>query len=150
MRTGVIAKNRKARFNYDIVDKFEAGLVLVGTEVKSLRDGTVNLKDAYGKVRNGEIYLLNCHISPYFAGNRMNHDPERPRKLLLKKRQIRRLIGKLTEHGFSLIPLEMYFNKKGIAKVMMGLGKGKAKYDKRHVIKERDVKRDLARDLKGM
>jgi len=149
MRTGIIAKNRKATHNYDIIDTLEAGLVLTGTEVKSLREGTVNLKDAYAKIERGQIYLINCHISPYSAGNRMNHDPDRPRKLLLKKRQIQQLIGKLTERGFSLVPLEMYFTKKGFAKVKMGLGKGKAKYDKRHAIKERDIKRDLARELRA-
>jgi SsrA-binding protein len=147
MRTGIITENRKARFDYDIDSTLEAGLVLTGTEVKSLREGSVNLKDAYARIDHGEVYLIGCHISPYARGNRMNHEPERPRKILLKKREIRQLTGKLSERGYSLIPLKLYFNPKGRVKVLLGLGKGRAKYDKRHAIKERDQKRDVAREM---
>jgi SsrA-binding protein len=149
MRSFVVTENRRARFDYEIEDTYEAGIELSGTEVKSLRNRAVQLKDSYGKILHGEVFLVACHISPYFAGNRSNHEPERPRRLLLKKREIRHLIGKVTERGFTLIPLKIYFNDRGRAKVLLGLGKGKAKYDKRKTIKERDEKRDLERDLHG-
>ena len=144
----IIALNRKARYNYEIEETYEAGIVLLGTEVKSLRNGGINLKDAYARIDNGELFLFNCHIAQYLQGNRNNHDPERPRKLLLKKREIRRLIGKTTEKGLTLVPLKLYFNPKGIAKVELGLGRGKANQDKRQTIRERDQKRDLARELR--
>ncbi|MBN1356889.1 SsrA-binding protein SmpB [bacterium] len=147
MKTGIVTENRKARHNYEFDTTIEAGLVLTGTEVKSLREGGVNLKDAYARIENGEVFLVGCHISPYSAGNRLNHPPERPRKLLLKKREIKHLTGKLTERGYSLIPLKLYFNPKGIAKVLLGLGRGRARYDKRRVIKERDTERDVAREM---
>ena len=141
-----ITENKKARFDYVIEDSFEAGIALAGTEVKSLRAGAVNLKDSYAQIDEGELYLIGCHISPYSCGNRFNHEPERPRKLLLKKKEIRRLIGKISERGYTLVPLKMYFTQRGIAKVLLGLAKGKPKQDKRQEIKERDVKRDMARE----
>jgi len=141
----IVCQNRKARFNYFILDKFEAGIVLVGTEVKSLRMGQGNLKDSYGKITNGEVYLHNMHISPYPFAAHGNHDPLRPRKLLLHKQEIKRLIGKVEEKGQSLIPLAVYFNKKGKAKVTLALAKGKRKYDKRETIRKRDEERELQR-----
>jgi SsrA-binding protein len=144
----VVTENKKARFDYFIEDTFEAGIALVGTEVKSIRNGSINLKDSYAKIEKGQVYLVGCHISHYFAGNRFNHDPERMRKLLLKKSEIRRLAGKVNERGFTLVPLKVYFNEKGLAKILLGLGRGKAKGDKRQDIKERDVNRDLRRELR--
>ncbi len=143
----VIAKNKKARFEYFIEDTFEAGLVLVGTEVKSLREGRASLKESYGQVKNGEVFLVGAHITPYSHGTHTNHDPERERKLLLHKREIKRLYGKSRERGYTLVPLSIYF-KNGKAKVEMGLGKGKAKYDKREAIKRKDEKRDMERAMK--
>ncbi|MBN1572007.1 MAG: SsrA-binding protein SmpB [Deltaproteobacteria bacterium] len=143
----VIAKNKKARFEYFIEDTFEAGLVLVGTEVKSLREGRANLKDSYGQVKNGEVFLVGAHITPYPYGTHKNHDPMRERKLLLHKREIKRLYGKSRERGYTLVPLTIYF-KNGRAKVEIGLGKGKAKYDKRESIKRKDEKRDMERAMK--
>jgi SsrA-binding protein len=141
----MVCQNRKARFNYFILDKFEAGMVLVGTEVKSLRSGRANLKDSYGAIKNGEVFLYNMHISPYPFAARGNHDPTRPRKLLLHKQEIKRLIGKVEEKGQSLIPLAVYFNEKGKAKVTLALAKGKRKYDKREAIRKRDEERELQR-----
>jgi SsrA-binding protein len=143
----VIAKNKKARFEYFIEDTFEAGLVLVGTEVKSLREGRASLKDSYGQVKNGEVFLVGAHITPYSHGTHTNHEPLRDRKLLLHKREIKRLYGKSRERGYTLVPLSLYF-KNGKAKVEMGLGKGKAKYDKRESIKRKDEKRDMERAMK--
>ena len=143
----IVARNKKARFEYFIEEKFEAGLVLVGTEVKSLRAGKVSLKDSYGSVKNGEVFLVGAHITPYSHGTHVNHKPERERKLLLNKREIKKLYGKTSERGFTLVPLSIYF-KKGKAKLEMGLGKGKAKYDKREAIKRKDEKRDLDRAMK--
>jgi SsrA-binding protein len=143
----IITVNRRARFDYEISDVFEAGLALQGTEVKSLRQGHVNLKDAYGDVQNGEVYLMNAHIDPYEQGNRNNHEPERPRKLLLHKQEIRRLIGKTQERGLTLIPTRMYFAG-GKAKVEIGLAKGKKTYDKRQDLKRRTADRDIERALR--
>ena len=139
-----IAKNRRARHDYTILDTYEAGLVLTGSEVKSLRDGKANLSDAYGIVRNGEIFLLNLHISPYERASYNNHEPTRTRKLLLHKREIRRLIGAVERQGLTLVPLELYF-KRGVAKVAMALGKGKKQHDKRDAEKQRDADREIAR-----
>jgi SsrA-binding protein len=139
-----IAKNRRARHDYAILDTYEAGLVLTGSEVKSLRDGKANLSDAYGIVRNGEIFLLNLHISPYERASYNNHEPTRTRKLLLHKREIRRLIGAVERQGLTLVPLELYF-KRGVAKVAMALGKGKKVHDKRDAEKQRDADREIAR-----
>ncbi len=142
-----IAVNKKARFEYDISETIEAGLVLNGTEVKSLRLKKVNISDAYGKIQNGEAFIIGLNISPYEMANRFNHDPVRERKLLLHRREIKRLTGKLKERGFTLVPLKMYF-KNGRAKVLLGLGKGKAKYDKRRTIQKRDLDREMQREWK--
>lgn len=143
-----IAVNKKARHDYHIEDTLEAGIVLQGTEVKSLREGKANIRDAYAFERGGEIWLHNCYIAEYKMGNRFNHAPTRERKLLLKRREIKKLIGQLKTKGVTLIPLELYFNEKGIAKLMIGLASGKKKYEKREAIKERDWKREQARLLK--
>ena len=143
----IIAVNRKARFNYFIEDEYEAGLVLKGTEVKSLRLGKANLKDAYARVQNGEVFVHQMHIAPYPFAYYENHDPVRVRKLLLHKREIKKLYAKVNEKGHSLIPLKLYF-KDGKAKVTIALAKGKRKYDKREAIKRRDEQRDLDRERK--
>ena len=143
----IICKNRKAFFNFEIEDTFEVGICLMGSEVKSLRDGKANLSDSYGKIRNGEIFLVDCHISPYSQANRENHEPLRERKLLLHKREIKKLTGKVAERGYSLIPLRMYF-KNGKVKVEMGLARGKKNYDKRESIKKKDQRRELERMMK--
>jgi SsrA-binding protein len=142
-----IAKNRRARHDYSIIDTFEAGLVLTGSEVKSLRDGKANLSDAYGIVRDGEIFLINLHISVYERASYNNHEPTRTRKLLLHKREIGRLIGAIERQGLTLIPLELYF-KRGIAKVAIALGKGKKQHDKREDAKARDADREIARAVR--
>jgi SsrA-binding protein len=142
-----IAKNRRARHDYSILDTYEAGIVLTGSEVKSLRDGKANISDAYGIVRNGEIFLLNLHISEYERASYNNHEPTRTRKLLLHKREIGRLIGAIERQGLTLIPLELYF-KHGIAKVAMALGKGKKQHDKREDAKARDADREIARAVR--
>ncbi len=143
----IIAENRKARHDYFIEDKIEAGLVLKGTEVKALRQGRANLKDAYARIKKGEAYLHQMHISPYPFAYYDNHDPLRIRKLLLHSYEIRKLTGKLNERGYALIPLRLYF-REGKVKVMLGLAKGKRQYDKRHTIRNREEKRDLARQRK--
>ena len=139
-----IARNKRARHDYHILETWEAGLVLTGTEVKSLRDGKAQLVDAYGIVKDGEVYLLNLHISPYKQGSYNNHEPTRTRKLLLHKRQIRRLIGAVEREGLTLVPLDLYF-KHGMAKVTLALGKGKKLHDKRETAKARDAEREMAR-----
>ncbi len=141
----IIAENRKARHDYFIEDTFEAGIVLKGTEVKSLRDGRANLKDAYARIINGEIWVINMHISPYSFAYYNNHDPRRQRKLLLHGREIKKLFGKVNEMGYALVPLRLYF-KRGKAKVLLGLVKGKKKHDKRDAIRQRDQDRELARE----
>ena len=143
----IIAVNRKARHEYFIEDEYEAGLVLKGTEVKSLRLGKVNLKDSYANIKDREVFVYQIHIGPYPFAYYNNHDPLRPRKLLLHKREIKRLYGKVNEKGHSLIPLKIYF-KKGKAKLTLALAKGKRKYDKREAIKRRDEQRDLEREIK--
>jgi SsrA-binding protein len=142
-----IAKNRRARHDYAIIDTFEAGLVLTGSEVKSLREGKANLSDAYGIVRNGEIFIINLHISVYERASYNNHEPTRTRKLLLHKREIGRLIGAIERQGLTLIPLELYF-KRGIAKVAIALGKGKKQHDKREDAKAKDADREIARAVR--
>jgi SsrA-binding protein len=142
-----IAKNRRARHEYAILDTYEAGIVLTGSEVKSLREGKANLADAYGIVRGGEIYLLNLHISAYDRASYNNHEPTRTRKLLLHKREISRLIGAIERQGLTLVPLELYF-KHGIAKVAMALAKGKKLHDKREDAKARDADREIARAVR--
>jgi SsrA-binding protein len=143
-----IAKNKRARHDYHILEAWEAGLVLTGTEVKSLREGRAQLADAYGIVKDGEVYLLNLHISPYKQGSYNNHEPTRTRKLLLHKRQIRRLIGAVEREGLTLVPLDLYF-KHGVAKVTLALGKGKKLHDKRETAKARDAEREMARVGRG-
>ncbi len=144
----IICVNKKARFSYFIEAKYEAGLVLKGTEVKSLREGRANLKESYAKLNDeGEVFLYNCHISPYSHGNRLNHDPTRPRKLLLHKREIRKLVGKVAERGYTLVPLRLYFIR-GRAKLELGLGKGKKLHDKRQAMKQRDDSREMERAFK--
>ena len=140
----IIAQNRKARHDYFIEDQMEAGIVLRGTEVKSLRQGRVNLKDAYAQIKNGEVFVFQMHIGPYPFAYYGNHDPLRPRKLLLHKHEIKRLYGKVNEKGMSLVPLKIYF-KQGKVKVTLALARGKRKYDKREAIRRRDEQRDLAR-----
>ena len=142
-----IIKNKKARFNYEILEVFEAGIVLHGTEVKSLRQKKVSIQESYARVKNDEVYIVGLNISPYEQGNRFNHEPTRERKLLLHRHEIKRLIGKLQERGLTLVPMRLYF-KNGKAKMELGLGKGKAAYDKRKTIQQRDAQRDLQRDLK--
>ncbi len=140
----IAISNRRARFEYEILETFEAGIVLVGSEVKSLRQGKANLQDSYALVKNGEVWLLNMHINPYEQANQFNHDPLRTRKLLLNKSEIEKLQIKTNEKGLTLIPLKLYF-KKGNAKVELGIGKGKKLHDKRESIKERDVEREMRR-----
>lgn len=144
----LIASNKTARMNYEISDIYEAGLVLTGTEVKALRAGKANLKDSYAVVKDDEVYLREMHISHYDHGNRFNHEPLRARKLLLHKREIRKLYGKTREKGLALIPLKLYF-KDGKVKVEIGIGKGKKLYDRRQDIKQREERRTLARDFKS-
>jgi SsrA-binding protein len=143
----IICENRKARHNYHIEDRFEAGMVLRGTEVKALRDGKANLQDAYAILKSGELFLLNAHINPYALGNRENHDPLRTRKLLLHRAELSKLWGKMEIKGYSLIPLKMYF-KKGKAKIEIALGKGKKLHDKRASTKEREANRQMAKVMK--
>ena len=143
----VAVTNRKAYHEYFIFDTYEAGIVLTGTEVKSLREGRMNLKDSYVRVRQGEVVLLSAHISPYSHGNRENHDPLRDRKLLLHKREIQRLIGKVQERGLTLIPLKVYF-KAGLAKVEIAVAKGKRLYDKRETKREEMTRREIEIALK--
>jgi len=139
-----IARNKRARFDYHILETFEAGVVLRGTEVKSLRDGRANISDAYGVVRDGEIFLLNAHIDPYVRGGYVNHEATATRKLLLHRREIRRLIGAVEREGLTLIPLELYF-RKGRAKIALALAKGKKLHDKRDTERQRDAEREMAR-----
>ena len=148
MAEKLICQNKKAWHNYSIEDRYEAGISLLGTEVKSLREGKANLGDSYGKIKNGEIFLVDAHISPYTHGNRFNPDPLRTRKLLLHKREIRRLIGKVQEKGFTLIPLRLYFSD-GKAKVELGLAKGKKLFDKRESLRRKTMERDMERGRKG-
>jgi SsrA-binding protein len=145
----VVATNRKAFHDYHIEDRFEAGLMLKGTEVKSLREGRVNLQDSYASVDHGEVYLHHCHISPYSHGNIMNHDPLRPRKLLLHRKEINKLIGHTQQKGLTLVPLRIYFGSRGHAKVELALAKGKKQYDRREAIKEREAGREVERAMKG-
>jgi SsrA-binding protein len=143
-----VATNRKAFHDYFIEERFEAGIMLQGTEVKSLREGRVNLQDSYASVRGSEVFLHQCHISPYSHGNIMNHDPTRVRKLLLHKSEIHKLLGKTQQKGLTLIPLRIYFSKRGYAKVELGLAKGKKLYDRRETIKAREAGREVQRAIK--
>lgn len=140
----VIAQNRRAGHDFFIEDTYEAGIVLKGTEIKSIRAGQISLQDSFARVDNGEIYLHNAHISPYKQGNRYNHDPLRPRKLLLHRREINKLIGESKVSGYSIVPLRMYL-KNGFAKLLIGLGKGKKQYDRREDLKQKEANRDIER-----
>lgn len=140
----IVAENRKARHNYFIEEKYEAGLVLMGTEVKSLRDGKCNLQDSYAIFKSNQMYLINAHIPPYAQGNRENHEPERTRKLLLNRSEMNKLWTKIEIKGYSLVPLKIYFSK-GIAKVEIGVGRGKKNFDKRASTKAREETRDMDR-----
>jgi SsrA-binding protein len=144
----VLAQNKKARHDYFIEDTYEAGIVLTGTEIKSIRRGRVNLKDGFARIRNGEAWLYNVHISEYEQGNRYNHDPLRTRKLLLHRAEINKLLGHTKVQGYSLIPLRLYL-KGGFCKVEIGLAKGKKNYDKRESIKQRDAQREMQRALRA-
>ena len=149
----IIANNRKARHDYHIDDTIEAGMVLTGSEIKSIRAGQINLRDSYATIRDGEAWLMNAHISPYKQASRQNHEPKRERKLLLHRREIDRLTGKLQEKGLTLVPLKVYL-KNGRAKVELGLARGKKTYDKRQTLRERDDRRQMDRAVgrrqKGM
>lgn len=145
----IITTNRKAYHDYVIEEKFEAGIVLTGTEVKSLREGRANLQDSYAAVKDGEVYLYHCHISPYHHGNIMNHDPTRTRKLLLHRQEIDKLLGKTQQKGLTLVPLRMYFSSRGRVKVELGLAKGKKQHDRREAIKAREAGREVERAMKG-
>ena len=142
----IIAKNKKAFFDYTIEDKYEAGIVLLGSEVKSIRAGNVHIKESYVTIQNGEVFLIGCRISEYKNASKLNHEPLRQKKLLLHKRQIDKLHGKLNEKGLTLIPTKIYI-KNNLVKMELGLGKGKRKYDKRESIKRKDIARDEARNL---
>ncbi len=141
---GLIARNKRARHDYHILETWETGVVLTGTEVKALREGKANLTDAYGNVRDGEVYLLNLHIGQYEQGNIFNHEPTRTRKLLMHKREIRRLIGSVERQGLTLVPLDLHFSK-GKVKVTLALAKGKQQHDKREDLRKRDDEREMAR-----
>ncbi|MGB9803436.1 SsrA-binding protein SmpB [Desulfofundulus sp.] len=145
----VVTVNRKARHDYHILETYEAGIALTGTEVKSLRAGRANLQDSFARVENAELFLYNMHISPYDQGNRFNHEPKRTRKLLMHKREILRLLGKSREKGLALIPLKVYFNDRGKAKVELALARGKKVYDKREDMAARDARREMERALRG-
>ncbi|MEK6581893.1 MAG: SsrA-binding protein SmpB [Nitrospirota bacterium] len=144
----VVCQNRKAYHDYHIEETIEAGIALLGTEVKSLRAGQANLKDSYVLVKDNEVFLLNCHISPYSHGNITNHEPLRTRKLLLHRKEIERLRGKVAQKGYTLIPLKVYF-KGSMAKVEVGFAKGKQVFEKRDKIKEREAKREIARAIRN-
>jgi SsrA-binding protein len=144
----IVASNRAAYHNYEIVESFEAGIALLGSEVKSIREGRISLKDSYGEVKGGEVFLVNSHISPYEPANRFNHDPLRQRKLLLHRREIKRLIGKIREKGYTLIPTKVLLNEKGRVKIEMSLAKGKRTYQKKEAIKDRELKREIQAELK--
>ena len=143
-----IAENRKARRNFEIIDTLECGIALRGSEVKSLRAGKVSLDEAYGRIRDNEVWLISCDIAEYSHANVMNHEPRRPRKLLLHRREIRKFASKAFERGLTLIPLKMYF-KSGRAKVLMGVGRGRKLFDKREKLKKETLKRDMDRAMRG-
>jgi SsrA-binding protein len=142
-----LAQNKKAFHDYEILDKFEAGIALVGSEVKSIRAGRISLKDAFVEILAGEAFLLRCHISPYLQANIFNHEPERKRKLLLHGREIHRLDQKVRARGFSIIPLQVFLNDRGLVKVEIALVRGKREYEKKQKLKERDIQREMDRDV---
>ena len=144
----IAASNKKAFFNYEIVESLEAGIALVGSEVKSIRGGRVSLKDSFAEIKNGEVFLLHMNISPYEQANIFNHDPLREKKLLLHRQEIKRLIGKIREKGYTLVPTKVFFNDKGKVKVEISLAKGKRTYEKKRAIKERELDREVRAELK--
>lgn len=144
----IIAKNKKALFNYEILESYQSGIALLGSEVKSIREGRVSLKESFAEIKDGEVFLLSCHISPYGPANRLNHDPLRERKLLLHRREIKRLIGKIKERGYTLVPTKVLISDKGRVKVEIALAKGKKIHQKREVIRERDRDREMRTELK--
>lgn len=144
----IVVRNRRARHEYEVLEKHEAGLVLTGTEVKSLRAGKANLQDAFARFDGGELWLHNLHISPYEQGNRFNHDPLRPRKLLLQRRELRKLVGQVEQQGLTLVPLDIYF-RRGIAKITLALVRGKKLHDKRDDLRKKDAEREMERAYKG-
>jgi len=144
----IIVQNKKARFDFAIEESYEAGISLLGTEVKSIRNGKINLSDSYADFRNGELFLINCNISQYPFSHHENHEPLRNRKLLMKKKEMKRLSGKVIERGFTLVPLKVYL-KRGYIKIEIGLAKGKKAFDKRETIKKRDQERDIKAHIKG-
>lgn len=146
--TGSVARNKKAYFNFELVEKIEAGFSLKGSEVKSLRSGLADLEGSYAKLRNNEVFLVGCKIATYPQAGQFNHEPMRERKLLLHKSQINKIRGKLQQRGFTLVPLRIYFNNRGLAKVEIALAKGKRQYDKRQKLQQDQQKRDVARDMK--
>jgi SsrA-binding protein len=146
-RVKVIAVNRRATHDYHIDDRVEAGLVLTGTEIKSIREGRINLREGYARINNGEAWLSNVHIAPYEHGNRYNHEPLRERKLLLHKRELSELVGRVRQRGYTLIPMQVYL-KHGKAKVELGLARGKREYDKRHSIAKREADREIERGMR--
>lgn len=143
-----IAVNKQAYFNYEIIESLEAGVSLEGSEVKSIKEGKISLKESYAEIKGGEVFLLNSHVSPYEAANRFNHEPKRARKLLLHRQEIKRLTGKIKEKGFTLVPTKVLINDKGKVKIEISLAKGKKLYQKREVIKERDREREMRAELK--
>lgn len=147
--TGLVAENRRARFDYEVLDTLEAGIMLLGTEVKSLRNGQAQIAEAYVSPENGELWLINAHIPEYLQANRFNHDERRPRKLLVSKREVARLSQEVERKGNTIVPLKLYFNEKGIAKLLIGLARGKNKADKRDTEKKRDWNREKSRLMKA-
>ena len=148
VKDNVVALNKKAHYDYEITETFEAGIVLTGTEIKSVRQARINIRDGFARVRNGEVWLSNVHISPFDEGNIWNVDPTRSRKLLLHKKQIAKIEAEISQAGMSFVPLRVYI-KDGFAKVLMGLAKGKKNYDKRETIKRKEQNRDIAKQLKA-
>ena len=146
--TKTVVQNRKARHEYHILDTWEAGIALQGTEVKALRQGRANLQDSFARINGGEMWLYNLHISPYEQGNRFNHDPLRPRKLLMHRNELRKLVGQVEQKGLTIVPLDIHFSR-GIAKINLALVRGKQLHDKRQTLKERDDQRDMQRAIKG-
>jgi SsrA-binding protein len=144
----VVATNKKAYRDFEILETYEAGIELKGTEVKSVREGRVNLRDSYVRAKDGELFLVNAHISPYEKGNLFNHDPKRDRKLLLHRREINRIIGRIQERGLTAIPLKMYINKRGLVKVEIALAKGRKLYEKKQKLKEKAIEREAMAELK--
>jgi SsrA-binding protein len=144
----IVASNKKAYFNYEIIESLEAGIALLGSEVKSIREGRVSLKDSFAEIKNGEVFLLHMNISPYEQANIFNHEPLREKKLLLHRQEIKRLIGKIREKGYTLIPTRVILNDRGKVKVEVSLAKGKRTYEKKRAIKERDLEREVRSELK--